>query len=106
MGEGTVMLTNERKGFFYRLFKTLIESLDQSGIGRTLQKKEMDRIESKWDFLIQCRPDVRGTVGNARLIGGHIDHDNNDDEIFNFVTTRGTYCYNERTEEFKGKLQI
>ena len=94
-------LTNERKGFLFRLLKTLIDALDQSGIGRTLQKKEMDRIKSKWNFLIQSKPNIKGMVGNARLIKGHIDYSDNRDEIFNFITTRGTFCYNERTDEFK-----
>ena len=64
------------------------------------------KIKNKWDFLLQCRPDIRGVVGNAKLIGGRISHDPNHDEIFNFVTTKGTFSYNERTDEFKSKLQI
>ena len=95
------MLTNRQKGFLSRLLKPLIESLDQSGIGRALQKKEMDRIKSRWNFLIQYSPNVKGLVGNDRLIGGHIDCDENHDQIFSFITTRGTFCYNERTDEFK-----
>jgi hypothetical protein len=66
----------------------------------------MDKIRSKWDFLLQCRPDVRGMIGNAKLIGGHIGHDCNHDKIFNFITTKGTFSYNEMTDEFKSKLQI
>ena len=65
-----------------------------------------NKIKSKWDFLLQCKPDVRGMLGNAKLIGGHINYDDNHDQIFNFITSRGTFCYNERTGEFKGKLQI
>jgi hypothetical protein len=66
----------------------------------------MDRIKSKWDFLIQCRPNLKGMIGNAKLIGGHIDYDDNHDKIFNFISTKGTFSYNERTDEFKSKLQI
>jgi hypothetical protein len=66
----------------------------------------MDKIRSKWDFLIQCRPNVKGMIGNARLIGGYIEYDDNYDEIFDFLTTKGTFSYNERTGEFRSKLQI
>ena len=66
----------------------------------------MDRIRNKWDFLIQYRPDIRGVLGNAKLIGGRIDCNDNHDEIFNFITTKGTFSYNKRTDEFRSKLQI
>jgi hypothetical protein len=66
----------------------------------------MDRIKNKWDFLIQRRPDVKGMIENLKLIGGHISHNPNHDEIFNFITTKGTFSYNERTDEFNSKLQI
>jgi hypothetical protein len=66
----------------------------------------MDRIKSNWDFLIQCRPDVKGLIGNAKFIGGRIDYDDNHSEIFDFITTRGTFSHNERTGEFKSKVQI
>ena len=66
----------------------------------------MDKIRSKWDFFLQCRPDIRAMAGNAKLIGGHIDYDSNHDEIFHFITKKGTFSYNERTDEFKSKLQI
>jgi hypothetical protein len=66
----------------------------------------MDKIRNKWDFLIQCRPDVKGMIGNAGLIGGHIEYDSNHDEIFNFITIKGTFSYNGRTDEFKTKLRI
>lgn len=66
----------------------------------------MDKIRSKWEFLLQCRPNVRGMIGNAKLIGGHIGHNSNHDRIFNFITTKGTFSYNEMTDEFKSKLQI
>jgi hypothetical protein len=66
----------------------------------------MDTIKSKWELLIQCRPYVKGMIGNPKLIGGHIGHDSNHDRIFNFITTKGTFSYNETTDEFKSKLQI
>ena len=66
----------------------------------------MDKIKSKWDFLIQRRPDVKDMIGNAKLIGGQIEYNDNHDEIFHFITKNGTFSYNERTDEFKSKLQI
>ena len=66
----------------------------------------MDRIKNKWDFLLQRRPDIRGVVGNAKLIGGHISQNSNHETIFNFITKKGTFSYNEATDEFKSKLQI
>jgi len=66
----------------------------------------MDKIKSKWDFLLQCRPDIRSVVGNAKLIGGDISYNNNHEMIFNFITQKGTFSYNEMTDEFKSKLQI
>jgi hypothetical protein len=66
----------------------------------------MDTIKSKWEFLIQCRPNVRGMIGNAKLIGGDIGQNRNHEKIFNFITTKGTFSYNESTDEFKSKLQI
>jgi len=66
----------------------------------------MDRIKNKWDFLIQCRPNVKGTIGNAKLIGGQIDHNRKHERIFNFITAKGTFTYNEASDEFKSKLQI
>jgi hypothetical protein len=65
----------------------------------------MDRIKSKWEFLIQCRPNVKGMIANAKFLGGYINYDDNHNEIFNFITTKGTFSYNERTGEFKSKLQ-
>jgi len=63
-------------------------------------------IESKWDFLLQFRPEVRGMIGNTKLIGGHISHNSNHERIFHFVTKKGTFTYNERTDEFERKLEI
>jgi hypothetical protein len=48
----------------------------------------MDRIKSKWDFLLQRRPDIRGVVRNAKLIGGNINHNSNHEVIFNFITKK------------------
>jgi hypothetical protein len=66
----------------------------------------MDKTRSKWEFLIQCRPNIKGMIGNAKLIGGDIGHNSNHDKIFNFITTKGTFLYNESTDEFKSKLEI
>ncbi len=66
----------------------------------------MDKIRSKWDFLLQCKADIRGIVGNSKLIGGNISHNSNHEVIFNFITKKGTFSYNEATDEFKSKLQI
>jgi hypothetical protein len=38
-GEDAVALTEEQKGFLYLQLKTVVDVLDQSGIGRTLQKE-------------------------------------------------------------------
>jgi hypothetical protein len=66
----------------------------------------MDRIKSKWDFLLQCRPDIRDMVGNSKLIGGRISHNINNETIFDFITKKGTFSYNEVTNEFKSELEI
>ena len=66
----------------------------------------MDKIRSKWEFLLQSRPDIRGMVGNAKIIGGHISHNDNHDRIFIFITPKGIFLYNEATDEFESKLQI
>ena len=65
-----------------------------------------ETIKNKWDFLLQCRPDVRGMIGNAKLIGGHISHNSNQEKVFTFITKKGTFTYNEKTDEFESKLQI
>jgi hypothetical protein len=64
------------------------------------------KIESKWNSLLQFRPDIRGMIGNTKLIGGDINHNSKHEKIFYFVTKKGTFTYNERTEEFKRKLEI
>jgi len=66
----------------------------------------MDTIKSKWDFLLQSRPDIRGMIGNTKLIGGHIGHNSNHEKIFHFITKKGTFTYNETTDEFESKLEI
>jgi len=66
----------------------------------------MDKIKNKWDFLLQCRPDIQGIIGNSKLIGGHISHNSNHDRIFNFITTKGSFSYIESTGEFERKLEI
>ncbi len=66
----------------------------------------MDRIRSKWDFLLQCRPDIRGIVGDSKLIGGGINHNSKHEMIFNFITKKGTFSHNEATDEFRKKLEI
>lgn len=71
-----------------------------------IRKEQVDRIRNKWDFLIQCRPEVKGMVGMVKLIGGRISYDENQNEVFDFITSKGTFSYNERTGEFKSKLQI
>jgi len=65
-----------------------------------------NRINSKWDFLLQCRPDMRALVGNVKLIGGDINHNSKHEKIFHFITTKGTFTYNEAADEFKKKLEI
>jgi hypothetical protein len=66
----------------------------------------MDRIKNKWDFLLQRRPDIQGVVGNTKLIGGSVSQNSNQELIFNFITKKGTFTYNEMTDEFKSKFQI
>ena len=65
-----------------------------------------NQIKSRWDFLLQCKPDVKGMIGNSKLIGGYISQNGNHEKTFNFITTKGTFSYNEATDEFKSKLQI
>jgi len=66
----------------------------------------MGKIKNKWELLLQCRPNVRGIIGNAKLIGGYISHNGNHETIFNFITLKGIFLYNEATDDFKSKLQI
>ncbi len=63
-------------------------------------------IKKKWDYPLQCRPEVRSIIGNTKLIGGHISHSNNHEKIFNFITKKGTFTYNEVIDEFKSGLEI
>jgi hypothetical protein len=48
----------------------------------------MDKIRSKWEFLIQCRPNIKGMIGNAKFVGGDIGHNENHEKIFNFITNQ------------------
>ena len=66
----------------------------------------MDEIKTKWEFLLQRKPEIRSMIGNSKLIGGHISHNSNHDKIIDFITTKGTFSYNEKTGGFKNKLQI
>jgi len=69
--------------------------------------EEMDnRIRSKWDFLLQCRSDIRAIVGNTKLIGGRTSYNVNHETVFDFITKKGVFSYNEATHEFKTKLEI
>ncbi len=45
-------------------------------------------------------------VGNAKLIGGDISHNIDDEMVFNFVAKKGTFSYNEAIHKFKTKLEI
>jgi hypothetical protein len=65
-----------------------------------------NKIKSKWDFLLQCRPNIRAVVGSTKLIGGDISHNGTHERIFYFITAKGIFLYNEATDEFKSKLQI
>ena len=55
-------------------------------------------------FVDSSRPNVKGIIGNAKLVGGYIEHNSNHEKIFNFITPKGTFSYNEATDEFKKKL--
>jgi hypothetical protein len=65
-----------------------------------------NKIKSKWEFLIQSRPDLRSMMGNTKLVGGHISHKGAHERIFRFITAKGTFTFNEATEEFKSEFQI
>jgi len=65
-----------------------------------------NKIKSRWEFLIQSRPNVRAMIGNSKLIGGHISHNGTHERIFHFITAKGTFTFNEATEEFKSEFQI
>jgi len=63
-------------------------------------------IKSKWEFLLQCKPEVRNMIENSRLVGGHLSHNSRPERIFNFITLKGTFSCNERADEFKTEFQI
>jgi uncharacterized membrane protein YoaK (UPF0700 family) len=65
-----------------------------------------NKMRSKWEFLIQSRTNVRAMIGNTKLIGGHISHNGAQKRIFHFITAKGTFTFNEATEEFKNEFQI
>ena len=65
-----------------------------------------EMIKSKWEFLLQCKPEMRSMIGNTKLIGGHIGYSSNHEKIFHFITKKGTFTYNEKTDEFESKLEI
>ncbi len=65
-----------------------------------------NKIESKWEFLFQCKPEIQSMIGNTKLVGGHISHNSRGEKIFNFITIKGTFAYNETTDEFERKLKI
>jgi hypothetical protein len=65
-----------------------------------------NKIKTKWDFLLQCKSGIRSVIGNSKLIGGHINHNSNHERIFNFITTKGIFLYNEGTDKFERKLEI
>jgi len=64
------------------------------------------KIKNKWDFLLQCKPDVRDMIGNSKLVGGDIIHNSKREKIFHFITTKGTFTYNEASDKFERKLEI
>ncbi len=67
----------------------------------------MDPIRAMWDSLIQSKPAMMGMVGNAKLAGGHIDHNDQHEKIYLFLTNKGAFSFNVVTGEFKrDKLQI
>ena len=67
----------------------------------------MDPIRAMWDSLIQTKPDMMGIARNANLVGGRIDHNDQHEKIFLFLTNKGVFFFNNVTGEFKGgKLQI
>ena len=65
-----------------------------------------NKIRSKWEFLIRSRPDVRSIIGNTKLVGGLVGYNGANERIFRFITAKGSFTFNEATEEFKSELQI
>jgi len=63
----------------------------------------MNEIRNRWESLLHSRP---GLIGNARLIGGHISYNGDRDKTFNFITSKGFFTYNPRTDEFKRTFQV
>ncbi len=51
----------------------------------------MDPIRAMWDSLIQTKPAMMGMAGNAKLVGGRIDHNHQHEKIFVFLTSKGHF---------------
>jgi len=47
-----------------------------------------------------------GMPGSAKVLGGDITYNECNGAIFNFITNKGTFAYNETTETFQMKFQI
>ncbi len=75
-------------------------------VWRTQCEREMDTIRTKWEYLLQCRPNFREMIGRAKFVGGHISYNDKQEKIFNFITTSGRYTYNERTDAFEHRFKI
>jgi hypothetical protein len=47
-------------------------------------------IKSKWEFLLQCKPEIRTMIGNYKLVGGHISHNSRGEKLTHtLITTTG-----------------
>ena len=66
----------------------------------------MDETRNKWESLLHSRPNVKELVGNAELVGGLISYNDDQDKIFNFITDKGSFTYNTRTDEFKRTFRV
>ena len=66
----------------------------------------MDPIRNKWESLLQSRPDMKGMVGKARLVGGHIGYNDEGNKSFHFITNKGSFSFNATTQEFRSTFQI
>ncbi len=52
------------------------------------REAKMDPIRTMWDSLIQTSPDMKGLVGNAKLVGKLIKYNDQHEKIFHFLTKR------------------
>ncbi len=66
----------------------------------------MNEIRSKWESLLHSRPNLKGLVGRAELVGGHMIYNDDRDEVLKFITNKGSFTYNARTGEFKITFQV